>query len=473
MNDMWKGWAGRTVDGKFPLQTYLGGSDHSAVFLTQRQEADGSDKAAIKLVPSSDASGEKQLLRWQAARELNHPNLIRVFEAGQCELDGTELLYVVEEYAEENLSQILPERALTPAETRGMLPPVLEALQFLHDKGLVHGSIRPSNIFAIGDQIKLSSDGIGVSGEREQGAAASAYDPPEAATGAVSTAADVWQLGMMLIEVLTQHLPVVDIHENRQPVLPAAIPQPFGEIMENCLRTNPADRCTVAEIAERLEAKPPEAAPRALGAPSTTPAAMPASVRSSVRSDDRGKRSPKWPYVLALLAAVAIVWFLVARSKPPAVAPATETAEQQNSNAGSSPSTEPGLSTSQPISPGKASGGARPSPSASATASSQGAPDGIVVERVIPQIPAEALHSIRGKIRIQVRVNVDEAGRVSEARLKSPGPSRYFAGKALEAARGWKFKPPVENGQPVRSQWIVQFTLNRRAIDDSLIPVKP
>jgi TonB family protein len=470
MNDMWKGWAGRTVGGKFPLQNYLGGSDHSAVFLTVRQEADGSDRAAIKLIPPSHANGEKQLLRWQGARELNHPNLIRVFEAGQCELDGTELLYVVEEYAEENLSQILPERALTPAETRGMLPPVLEALQFLHDKGLVHGHIRPSNIFAIGDQVKLSSDGVRVPSEWEQGAAASAYDPPEAATATVSTAADVWQLGMMLIEVLTQHLPVIDIQENRQPVLPAAIPQPFGEVMENCLRINPADRCTVAEIADRLEAKQPEAATRALTTPATSPAAMPA----SVRSDERGKRSPKWPYVLALLAAVAIVWFLVARPKPPAAAPAAETADQQNSNAGSSPSTQPGLSTSQPISPGKASGGARPSPSASASAASgQGAPDGMVIERVMPQIPAEALHSIRGKIRIQVRVNVDEAGRVSEARLKSPGPSRYFAGKALEAARGWKFKPPVENGQPVRSQWVVQFTLNRRAIDDSLIPVKP
>ena len=259
----------------------------------------------------------------------------------------------------------------------------------------------------------------------------------------------------------------------RQPVLPAAIPQPFGEIVENCLRINPADRCTVAEIADRLKGKQPEAAPRPLGAPSTTPAGMPASVRSPVQSDERGKRSPKWPYVLAFLAAVAIVWFLVARSKPPAAAPATETADQQNSNAGSSPSTQPGLSPSQPISPGNSSGGARPSPSASATASGQSAPDGRVIERVTPQIPAEALHSIRGKIRIQVKVNVDESGRVSEASLKSPGPSRYFAGKALEAARGWRFKPPVENGQPVRSQWVVQFTLNRRAIDASLLPMKP
>ena len=33
--ETWKSWEGRTVDGKFPLRQYLGGSDHSAVFLTE------------------------------------------------------------------------------------------------------------------------------------------------------------------------------------------------------------------------------------------------------------------------------------------------------------------------------------------------------------------------------------------------------------------------------------------------------
>ena len=46
MTGTWKRWEGQVVNGEFPLQRYLGGSDHSAVFLTQR----GSEKAAIKLI---------------------------------------------------------------------------------------------------------------------------------------------------------------------------------------------------------------------------------------------------------------------------------------------------------------------------------------------------------------------------------------------------------------------------------------
>src|ERR1022692_4842902 len=175
-------WQSRIVDGRFPLQSYLGGSDHSAVYLTVlRGGADDSDskEAAIKLISADAADAEEQLRRWKAARSLNHPNLIRVFEAGRCELEGTALLYVVEEYAEENLSQILPQRALTAEEARGMLPPVLRALQFVHDKGFVHGHIQPSNILAVADQVKLSSDALGAAGERRRGArAASVYDPP-------------------------------------------------------------------------------------------------------------------------------------------------------------------------------------------------------------------------------------------------------------------------------------------------------
>src|SRR6202045_5091593 len=196
MSESWKRWQGRTVDDKFPLQSYLGGSDHSAVFLTVAQGGAGSaasgnpNKAAIKLMDAGPADGEAQLARWQAIRGLNHPSLIRTVDSGRCELDGTELLYVVMEYAEENLSQILPERALTAEEARGMLAPVLRALQCVHDKGFVHGHVQPSNILAVGDEVKLSSDALSMAGERNSDARAiSAYDPPEAATGAIWTAA--------------------------------------------------------------------------------------------------------------------------------------------------------------------------------------------------------------------------------------------------------------------------------------------
>src|SRR5229473_2889535 len=198
MSEAWKRWEGRTVDGRFPLQRYLGGSGHSAVFLTVTQPRGGdSEKAAIKLIPASAVDANHRFLRWKAASELTHPNLIRIFEAGRGELDGTELLYVVMEYAEENLSQILPERALTAEEARAMLPPILRALQCVHDKGFVHGHIQPSNVLAVGDQVKLSSDALSVPDAGRRGAGTVGdYDPPEAATGAISTPADVWQLGM-------------------------------------------------------------------------------------------------------------------------------------------------------------------------------------------------------------------------------------------------------------------------------------
>ncbi len=290
MSETWKQWDGRTVAGRFPLQSYLGGSDHSAVFLTCLQSAAGdSEKAVIKLI-SVPADAEKQLLRWKLAGELNHAHLIRIFEAGHCQLDSTDLLYVVEEYAEENLSQILPERALTAEEVRAMLPPVLRGLQFVHDKGFVHGHIHPANILAIGDQVKLSSDALEVPGETSRRAeSARAYDPPEAVTvtGAFSTAADVWQLGMTLVEVLTQRLPVWGTNAAKvPPTIPTAVPEPFREIAGRCLQVDTGKRWTIAQISNRLESASAESA---LVAPASAPTPAIAVQR---------KESAKWPYWL-------------------------------------------------------------------------------------------------------------------------------------------------------------------------------
>src|SRR3982074_748843 len=107
MSENWKRWEGRTVDGRFPLQSYLGSSDHSAVFLTVTQPSGSdSEKAAIKLIPADAVDTNHQFLRWKAASELTHPNLIRIFEAGRGELDGKGLFFVVMEYAGKNNSQV-------------------------------------------------------------------------------------------------------------------------------------------------------------------------------------------------------------------------------------------------------------------------------------------------------------------------------------------------------------------------------
>jgi TonB family protein len=434
MSETWKQWEGRTVDGRFPLQSYLGGSDQSAVFLTLMQSATGdSEKAAIKLI-SAPADAEKQLLHWKLAGELSHPNLIRIFEAGRCQLDSTDLLYVVEEYAEENLSQILPERALTAEEVRAMLPPVLLGLQFVRDKGFVHGHIHPGNILAIGDQVKLSSDALEVPGETSRRAeSTSPYDPPEAATGAYSTAGDVWQLGMTLVQVLTQRLPVGGTEV--PPSVPAAVPVPFREIAGRCLQMDAAKRCTIAEITAKINDRPGSAkAESARLAPASVPTPAIAGQR---------KESARWPYWLGVAALVAVAVFLIVRQKP-----SNPPKEAQSTQAPQGTAAENSQPAAETTNPDNRSG---------------------VVQRVMPRVSPNALRTIQGRIKVRVNVEVDAAGNVGKATLESAGPSKYFSRVALEAARDWKFSPAQTGEQGAAREWRLQFAFTRGGTEVSAV----
>jgi TonB family protein len=86
------------------------------------------------------------------------------------------------------------------------------------------------------------------------------------------------------------------------------------------------------------------------------------------------------------------------------------------------------------------------------------AAEGAIVEKVIPDIPASARNTITGKIRVSVRVAVNPAGEVTNATLASSGPSKYFANKALDAARRWRFKP-------MASEWMLRFQFGRKSTE--------
>ncbi len=315
MSEAAKQWEGQIVEGIFPLREYLGGSDHSAVFLTEYGEG-APQKAALKLLPADSSTADLQLASWESVAQLSHPNLLRLFRCGRCRIDGNDLLYVVMEFAEEDLSQILPERALTPEETRDMLGPVLEALGYLHSKGFVHGDLKPANVLASGDQLKLSSDAIARIGEaRSASRRAGPYDPPEASSRRWTAAGDVWSLGMALVEVLTQRLPEGQAGPHREPVVPANIPSPFQEIARECLRLEPDRRIRIGEIGARLNPRAAAAAawalaslpissvtvtPVVLGAatgavsPVAPMASMPVSPRGGARMQSNPHRPP--PY---------------------------------------------------------------------------------------------------------------------------------------------------------------------------------
>lgn len=147
MTETRKQWEGQVVDGQFCLLRYLGGSDDSGVFLTNYGDPEPRN-AAIKFVPEDPASAAFQLSQWELAATLSHPHLIRLFDFGRCRLDNIGLLYVVMEYAEENLSHVLPHRPLTGAEAYEMLDAVLDVLAYLHRKGFAHSHLKPANIRA-------------------------------------------------------------------------------------------------------------------------------------------------------------------------------------------------------------------------------------------------------------------------------------------------------------------------------------
>ena len=261
-------WVGRVIDGRFSLLQWLGSSGRGGVFFT---ELDGNPqrKAAIKLIPADESSAQARIRVWASTESVSHPRLMRVFHTGSWRIGSNLFLYAVTEYAEQNLAQILPERPLTPSETREMLEPVLDALGYLHKSGFVHGHLKPSNIMVVDDELKVSSESLQVAGQ-PLGIVASpgVYDAPESAAGPITPSADIWSLGVLLVETLTQHPPVWERSTHQEPVVPESIPQPFAAIARECLRIDPRRRCTIGEIKARLES--PQSKPESAKKTSST-----------------------------------------------------------------------------------------------------------------------------------------------------------------------------------------------------------
>ncbi|MGB2668039.1 MAG: TonB family protein [Candidatus Acidiferrum sp.] len=266
MSETWKKWEGQVVDHKYQLLKHVGSTDHSVVFLAEFRDPEPR-QVAVKFISADFTGREQQLAAWSAAAQLTHANLLRIYGGGICKIEDMELMYVAMEYAEENLAQVLPHRALMAEETSEMLNSVVDVLVYLHGKDLVHGHIKPSNVLAMGESLKVSSDTIYPAGEvREMRRERSAYDAPELPDSPSMPAADVWSLGVTLVEAFTQQPAVLPFNEQADPIIPPIIREPFLEITRNTLRRRPRLRWSSADIAEKLNPTAATAKAVAVGA---------------------------------------------------------------------------------------------------------------------------------------------------------------------------------------------------------------
>jgi TonB family protein len=458
MSEAWKQWEGTVVDSRFVLGDFQGGSGHSAVFLT----TDGaSRRAAIKFVEANPITAQQQLSRWERASQLSHPHLIRLLHWGRCQLGKSSMLYAVTEFADENLSQILPTRALTPSETEYMLRSALEVLAYLHNAGLAHSAVKPSNLMAVGDDLRLSSDTICAIGEKRiSPREASAYDAPELATSGASPAADMWSLGMSVVEALTQRPAPGPAIRQTDPAVPESLPQPFLEIARECTRLDPQRRWTASDVAARL---------------------LPAAASPPRKTMARSAYALAAIILIAVLAGLAGTRFLhhgsakVASSSQPnhGTAPSDPGAPGPPDTPATSKT--PATTDRHPLnSSDRESASASGHSATKATRpSGSGAIPGAVAEKVMPSVSQRSRSTITGKVRVGVKVAVDPSGRVVNASLTSPGPSRYFANMALQSARKWTFTPPRMAEQAVPSQWILKFAFARSGVEAQSQQVSP
>jgi hypothetical protein len=442
MSEFWKQWENQVINGLFPLRRFLGASSHSAVFLTEYEAA----PAAIKFIRADAPHADLQLARWRAAAALSHPHLIRLLGWGQCRLGSHELLFVVMEYAEQSLAQILVHRALTFDEVLGMLRPTLAALSFIHRSDWVHGQVKPSNVCVVDDALKLASDVLRPAGESAVGTVEfSPYDAPEETAGGSSSAGDLWGLGMTVVAALTR-FPIARRHERSDIVLPPSVTPAFAAAIKQCLRVDPARRPSANDLEAQL--KPVDFGP-------SQPVPQPPVEAEAARFDARRPRDMiSSAYILGgIIVLAAAVWAGVhlrhARVRLAQQASAAPISDAAPAVAASAPGTLQALPRVV----------ARPAGPPAAVA---GASTGPVVHEEIPRVPRSALGTIQGRIKVVVRVAVNDAGNVTDTTLQNPGSSRYFAHLASESAKAWRFAPATARQS---RKWLLQFEFTRAGVE--------
>ncbi len=199
---------------------FIGAGGMGAVYKA-RQE--GLDRVvALKILPEEFGHDVKFALRFtreaRTLARLNHPNIVSVYEFGNVE----ETYYFLMEYVDgSNLREIIEARQLTPEHTLTIVPHLCDALQYAHDKGVVHRDIKPDNILmAVDGSVKIADFGLsrilGNESQKDlltgthQVMGTPRYMAPEQLEGShgVDHRADIYSLGVVFYEMLTGELPI-------------------------------------------------------------------------------------------------------------------------------------------------------------------------------------------------------------------------------------------------------------------------
>jgi beta-lactam-binding protein with PASTA domain/predicted Ser/Thr protein kinase len=252
-------------NGRYELHRRLGRGGMAEVYLARDQLLDR--PVAVKVLFPALATDQGFVERFrreaQAAANLQHPNIVSVFDWGEA--NGT--YFIVMEYVEGmTLAELLrDEGRLHPDRAAEITADIAAALGFAHRNRVVHRDVKPGNVLITRDGgVKVADFGIAraLTDSSDQNltktgsvmGTATYFSPEQARGAAVDPRSDIYSLGCVLYEMTTGHPPftgenavaIAYKHVQENPMPPRrfdpSLPETLEAITLKCLAKNPANR---------------------------------------------------------------------------------------------------------------------------------------------------------------------------------------------------------------------------------------